>query len=85
MSAMTSPAYGPRRAALLAGALGIKAYRAGKPPTAVPFGHSRPLVRRAWITGYAAARRADTGEDLADVEERTGDGAPDLAVDPAAR
>lgn len=80
-----TPAYGPRRSALLAGALGIKAYRAGKPATAVPFGYSRPLNRRAWLTGYSAARRADTGEDLADVEEATGDGAPDLAEDPAAR
>lgn len=61
-------ALGPRRAALIAGILGARAYRDGKPATAITIPHDRPLARRAWFTGYAAARRADTGKDLADLE-----------------
>lgn len=74
MTAMATT--GPRRAALLAGILGARAYRNGKPATACPFGPSRPIVRRAWLTGYSAARKADTGQDLTDLDEASDVGAP---------
>ncbi len=67
---------GPRRAALVAGLAGARAFRAGQDPTACPVSYERPLVRRAWFTGYAAARRKDTGKDLADLELEQDPGAP---------
>lgn len=73
MSDTTPPPVGPRGLAIRCAIQGRDAYAAGKASLACPYGATRPLSRRAWVAGWAAARTAAgegaTVEELEQLDE----------------
>lgn len=76
MSDSLPPPVGPRGVALRAGLQGARAYAAGAPVLACPYGPTRPFARRSWIEGYAAAQRAAGVPSAGDRAEEVDDAAP---------